>query len=99
MKIRLIEEKDNKEVEKLIRDCLIEFGGNKPGCAWEDKDLGQFYQVYQPAHKQYLVVVENDHVVGGCGIGPVSYTHLDVYKRQEYSLRNRCSRIIKWSNG
>lgn len=71
MKIRLIEEKDNKEVEKLIRDCLIEFGGNKPGCAWEDKDLGQFYQAYQPAHKQYLVVVENDHVVGGCGIGPV----------------------------
>lgn len=30
MKIRLIEEKDNKEVEKLIRDCLIEFSGNKP---------------------------------------------------------------------
>ena len=40
MKIRLIKEKDNLEVEKLIRDCLIEFGGNKPGCAWEDKDLG-----------------------------------------------------------
>ena len=71
MKIRLIKEKDNLEVEKLIRDCLIEFGGNKPGCAWEDKDLGQFYQVYQPKNKQYLVVIKDNHVVGGCGIGPL----------------------------
>lgn len=71
MKIRLIKEKDNLEVEKLIRDCLIEFGGNKPGCAWEDKDLGQFYQVYQPKNRQYLVVIKDNHVVGGCGIGPL----------------------------
>lgn len=32
MMIREIEEKDNKEVELLIRTCLIEFGANKPGC-------------------------------------------------------------------
>ena len=31
MKIRKIEPKDNAEVEKLIRDCLIEFGADKPG--------------------------------------------------------------------
>lgn len=29
MLIREIEEKDNKEVELLIRTCLIEFGANK----------------------------------------------------------------------
>ncbi|UTY40211.1 GNAT family N-acetyltransferase [Allocoprobacillus halotolerans] len=71
MLIRQIKEKDNLEVEKLIRDCLIEFGGNRPGCAWEDKDLGRFYQVYQPDNRQYLVVIKDGHVVGGCGIGPV----------------------------
>lgn len=71
MLIRKIEEKDNLEVEKLIRDCLIEFGGNKPGCAWEDKDLGRFFEVYQPENRQYLVVEKDGHVVGGCGIGPV----------------------------
>ena len=70
MLIRQIKEKDNLEVEKLIRDCLIEFGGNRPGCAWEDKDLGRFYQVYQPDNRQYLVVIKDGHVVGGCGIGP-----------------------------
>ena len=71
MLIRKIEEKDNLEVEKLIRDCLIEFGGNKPGCAWEDKDLGRFFEVYQPENRQYLVIEKDGHVVGGCGIGPI----------------------------
>lgn len=71
MLIRKIEEKDNLEVEKLIRDCLIEFGGNKPGCAWEDKNLGRFSEVYQSEKRQYLVVEKDGHIVGGCGIGPV----------------------------
>ncbi|WP_050637615.1 GNAT family N-acetyltransferase [Candidatus Stoquefichus sp. SB1] len=71
MLIQLIKEEDNAEVEKLIRDCLIEYGWNKPGCAWDDPDLGQFYQVYQGQGKQYLVAKKNGHVVGGCGIGPV----------------------------
>lgn len=47
MLIREIEEKDNEQVESLIRTCLIEFGANKPGCAWTDPNLGCFYQVYQ----------------------------------------------------
>lgn len=71
MKIRLIEEKDNQEVEDLIRTCLIEFHADKPGCAWEDPDLGCFYQIYQPQNRQYLVVEKDGHIVGGCGIGPV----------------------------
>ena len=33
MLIREIDEKDNKEVELLIRTCLIEFGADKPGCS------------------------------------------------------------------
>lgn len=71
MLIRLIEEKDNQEVEQLIRTCLIEFDANKPGCAWEDPDLGSFSNVYQDEKKQYLVVEKDGHIVGGCGIGPV----------------------------
>jgi len=33
MLIREIEERDNEQVESLIRTCLIEFGADKPGCA------------------------------------------------------------------
>lgn len=71
MEIRDIEEKDNKQVEELIRTCLLEFGANKPGCAWEDPDLGKFYQVYQPDNCKYWVVEHEGKVVAGCGIGPV----------------------------
>ena len=40
--IREIEEKDNKEVENVIRACLIEFGANHEGTAWADPNLGRF---------------------------------------------------------
>ena len=71
MLIRFIEEKDNQEVEQLIRTCLIEFNANKPGCAWEDPNLDRFYQFYEPENMQYLVLENGHHIVGGCGIGPV----------------------------
>lgn len=41
-KIREIEEKDNKEIEAVIRACLIEFGANHEGTAWTDQNLGDF---------------------------------------------------------
>lgn len=72
MLIRVIEEKDNQEVEQLIRTCLIEFHANKPGCAWEDPHLGSFSYVYQDEKSLYLVVEKDGHIVGGCGIGPVN---------------------------
>lgn len=87
MLIRLIEEKDNQEVEQLIRTCLLEFDANKPGCAWEDPDLGRFYQVYQPENKQYLVVEEDGHIVGGCGIGPVDGMHGVCELQKMYCLK------------
>jgi putative acetyltransferase len=72
MLIREIEEKDNKEVERLIRTCLMEFGANKPGCAWSDPNLGCFFQVYQDHKSKYWVVEDNNKIVAGCGIGPLT---------------------------
>ena len=46
-KIREIEEKDNKKIEKVIRDCLIEFKANHEGTAWTDPNLGCFSEVYK----------------------------------------------------
>ncbi|MBE9915134.1 GNAT family N-acetyltransferase [Paenibacillus donghaensis] len=71
MLIREIEEKDNKQVEDLIRTCLIEFGANKPGTAWTDPNLGDFYNLYKSEGSKYWVVEENAKIVAGCGIGPV----------------------------
>jgi putative acetyltransferase len=71
MVLREIQEKDNEQVELLIRTCLIEFGANKPGCAWDDENLGSFYQVYQNEKSKYWVVEDNGKIVAGCGIGPL----------------------------
>ena len=40
--IREIEKDDDKEIEKIIRDCLVEFEANHDGTAWTDPNLGRF---------------------------------------------------------
>ena len=68
--IREIEEKDNKEVENVIRACLIEFGANHEGTAWADPNLGRFSEIYNTDGNKYLVAIdENGKIVGGVGIG------------------------------
>ena len=68
--IREIEEKDNKEVENVIRTCLIEFGANQEGTAWADPNLGRFSEIYNTAGNKYWVAIdENGKIVGGVGIG------------------------------
>ena len=70
--IRDIQEKDNQEVEYVIRSCLIEFHGDHKGTAWCDPHLGSFYQFYQLEKSHYWVIEdEKGHVVGGAGIGPL----------------------------
>ena len=69
-RIREIEEKDNKEVENVIRTCLIEFGANHEGTAWADPNLGRFSEIYNTEGNKYWVAIdENDTVIGGVGIG------------------------------
>ena len=64
--IREIEERDNKEVENLIRTCLIEFGANHEGTAWCDPDLGRFSEIYNTEGNKYWVALdEESKVVGG----------------------------------
>ena len=73
MQIVNVEEKYNKEIEDLIRYCLIEYGGNHEGTAWADPYLGRFSEVYcGKEDAQYWVAVDdNGKVVGGVGIGPL----------------------------
>lgn len=83
MKIREIQEKDNKQVEKVIRTCLIEFGGNREGLAWADPDLGNFSNVYnKTGYKYWVVESETGEILGGCGIGKL-YDLEDVCELQK----------------
>lgn len=69
-KIKEIETKDNKEIENVIRTCLVEFGANHEGTAWSDPDLNRFSEVYNTERNKYWVAIdENEKIVGGVGIG------------------------------
>lgn len=69
-KIRPIEAKDNKEVETIIRNCLIEYGGNHEGTAWADPDLCRFSEIYNTPGNCYWVAEGEDGILlGGTGIG------------------------------
>jgi putative acetyltransferase len=69
MNIRRIQMKDNYAIEEIIRNCLIEFGGNRAGLAWEDDSLHHLYEYYNHSeNRAYWVVEAEGEVLGGCGI-------------------------------
>lgn len=73
--IRELLPEDDKKIEKVIRQCLIEFGGNHEGTAWTDPDLGSFSRIYCTAGNKYWVATDEDgNVVGGAGIGNMDGT-------------------------
>ena len=70
--IREIEEKDDLIIEKIIRDCLIEYGANHEGTAWADPELNKFSKIYNKEKEKYWVAEdENGRIVGGVGIGEI----------------------------
>ncbi len=74
-KIREIEAKDNKEIERIIRTCLIEFGANHEGTAWADPNLGRFSEIYNTEGNKYWVAEnEEGKIIGGVGIGNLEGT-------------------------
>ena len=73
MRIRPIEKKDDLKVASIIRECLVEYGGdNRSDTAWGDPYLERFSEVYVCDNNAYWVA-ENDEgeVVAGVGIGPM----------------------------
>ena len=53
-----------------------------------DGDLGLSYKYKQPVTEVIGKVWVNTLILGGVSYVPVSYTHLDVYKRQVLSVKN-----------
>ena len=71
--VRKIRPEDNGVIERIIRECLIEYGGNRDGTAWTDPDLGRFSEVYSAEGRCYFVAVRDDgRVIGGAGIGEIA---------------------------
>ncbi|WP_054955208.1 GNAT family N-acetyltransferase [Paenibacillus dakarensis] len=69
MYIRTIQAEDNSDIETIIRQCLIDFGGNRAGLAWEDESLCHLFDYYNQEGRAYWVAFDaNGKMLGGCGI-------------------------------
>lgn len=72
-RIREIKKQDDKAVEQVIRSCLIEYGANHAGTAWEDPGLARFSEIYNSEGNKYWIAEnEEGRIVGGVGIGKLN---------------------------
>ncbi len=70
MNIVKIEKKYDREIEKIIRNCLIEYALNIEGTAWTDPYLDKFSDYYSQSNmRNYFVILHEEKVIGGCGYG------------------------------
>jgi putative acetyltransferase len=67
---RLIEEKDNIDIAKLIRTVLEEFGVNRPGTVYTDPTTDNLHELFQEKNAYYYLATYNYKIIGGCGIYP-----------------------------
>ena len=72
--IREIEQKDNPQLAKVVRNVIVEMGAPIVGTAYEAKATDQMFETYQEERTKYLVVEHKNEVVGGGGIAPLAGT-------------------------
>ncbi len=72
MDIREIKEKDDKQIENIIKNSLESVQLDLPGTAYFDPYLGQLSKYYQDQlnAKYWVAVNQQDEAIGGVGIGP-----------------------------
>lgn len=71
MEIRPIQRKDNQKIYEIIQSILEKYALDVPGTAYYDPQLDHLFEYYQELPRgAYWVLLENNQVIGGIGIGP-----------------------------
>jgi putative acetyltransferase len=66
-----IEQPDNPAIAKIIRQCLEEFGANKPGTVYYDATTDALYELFtENPLSAYFIARIHDKIIGGGGIFP-----------------------------
>ena len=69
--IHPIEQTDNTAIAKIIRQCLEEFGANKPGTVYYDATTDALYELFtENPLSAYFIARIDDKIIGGGGIFP-----------------------------
>lgn len=66
--IREIQQEDNAEVARVVREVLVEMGVPKVGTAYADKALNIMYETYNVPKATYFVVEDKGKIIGCCGV-------------------------------
>jgi putative acetyltransferase len=69
---RLIQPEDNRELAAVIRGALEDFGVNKPGTVYTDPTTDALYELFQTPGSGYWVALDENRIIGGCGIFPTT---------------------------
>ena len=69
--IREITKADDKQLAKVIRHVLLEFGVPKVGTAYADAALDCMMETYNNAKAIYFVIDADGAIIGGAGIAPL----------------------------
>ena len=83
IRYRPIEIHDNAAIASVIRHSLEEFGVNKPGTVYTDPTTDHLYELFQKEGSCYWIVLNDDAIIGGCGIYPTE------------GLPNNCAELVK----
>ena len=69
--IRPIEQSDNPYIAAIIRQCLEEFGANKPGTVYYDASTDALFELFteNPLSAYFIARLDNT-IIGGGGIFP-----------------------------
>ena len=79
MKIRPIEQKDNKHVAEIIRSVMTSYGAVGVGFSIEDPEVDMMYEAYSQLGAAYFVLESDEGEVIGCaGFGPLAGAESDI---------------------
>jgi len=69
--IRSIQKRDNSQIARVIREVMTEFKAVGEGYSINDAEVDDIYGNYRDNRSCYFVIVREEQVVGGGGIGPL----------------------------
>lgn len=68
---RLVEQKDNQALAKMIRGVLEEFGVNQPGTVYFDSSTDSLYELFSAEENAiYFIAEKQGELIGACGLYP-----------------------------
>ena len=86
--VRTIIPPDNAALATIIRSSLEEFNAAKPGTVYFDPTTDHLSEVFTATRSIYFVALENDEILGGCGIYPTANLPEDTCELVKFYLCN-----------